>query len=532
MLSKILVQNYRCFKNFELEFNEHLNIFVGDNEAGKSTLLEAVHLALTFRLNGKPFTQELSPYLINLEARDAYVAALRSGGKPVPPEVIIDLFMVDSQEVATLRGANNLAQEDSVGVRVRASFDSEFSEEYEEFTSDPSKVLLVPTEYYKIEWLGFSGNWITGRSVPASASFIDASTIRLHSGADQYLQDIISQQLDRRERVELSRNYRSVREAFSDNESVKAINEKLSDAKGDISDRTLSLSIDISHRFTWESSLAPHLDELPFQYVGSGEQNSLKILLALNRKADEAHVVLIEEPENHLSFSSLNVLISKISEKCADKQVLLSTHSSYVLNKLGLDNLVLLSRDTVVRITNLPASTEEYFKKLSGYDTLRLVLAKKVILVEGPSDELVVQRAYKDRHGKLPIEDGVDVINVRGLSAKRFLDISVLLGRRTAVVTDNDGKDPDDVRAAFANYTDRAFVTVHVGDDPDLKTLEPQLFASNSLAVLNQLFETNFSAPEELLNYMANNKTTCALAILETDESISMPGYIADAVDI
>ena len=39
-----------------------------------------------------------------------------------------------------------------------------------------------------------------------------------------------------------------------------------------------------------------------------------------------------------------------------------------------------------------------YFKKLPGYDTLRLVLAKRVILVEGPSDELVVQRAYRDAH--------------------------------------------------------------------------------------------------------------------------------------
>ena len=72
-----------------------------------------------------------------------------------------------------------------------------------------------------------------------------------------------------------------------------------------------------------------------------------------------------------------------------------------------------------MRLTDLPVDTLDYFKKLSGYDTLRVVLAQRLILVEGPSDELIVQRAFKDRHGVLPLEAGVDVINVRGLSFKR-----------------------------------------------------------------------------------------------------------------
>ena len=36
---------------------------------------------------------------------------------------------------------------------------------------------------------------------------------------------------------------------------------------------------------------------------------------------------------------------------------------------------------------NLPKETYEYFLKLSGYNTLRLILAKSIILVEGPTDE-------------------------------------------------------------------------------------------------------------------------------------------------
>ena len=69
----------------------------------------------------------------------------------------------------------------------------------------------------------------------------------------------------------------------------------------------------------------------------------------------------------------------------------------------------------------LPADTARYFSKLSGYDTLRLLLSEASILVEGDSDELVVQRAYMDGHGgRLPIQDGIDVVSV-GTSFLRFL---------------------------------------------------------------------------------------------------------------
>ena len=120
----------------------------------------------------------------------------------------------------------------------------------------------------------------------------------------------------------LTRAYRSLREEFANNPSITDINDRLRAAPGDVSDRALSLGIDISQRASWESSLVPHLDDLPFIYVGKGEQASLKILLALSRRVDDAHVILVEEPENHLSFARMNILVAKILKKCEDRQVL------------------------------------------------------------------------------------------------------------------------------------------------------------------------------------------------------------------
>lgn len=128
-------------------------------------------------------------------------------------------------------------------------------------------------------------------------------------------------------------------------------------------------------------------------------------------------MLLIEEPENHLSHSNMSRLIDEITQRGAERQIVLATHSNFVLNKLGIDDVKLLSPNSgPMTIDHLPLETKEYFMKLPGYDTLRLILSAKSILVEGPSDELIVQKAYKKEHGKLPLEDGVDVISVGALA--------------------------------------------------------------------------------------------------------------------
>jgi putative ATP-dependent endonuclease of the OLD family len=530
MLSKIIIKNYRVFEHFELAFTPGLNILVGHNDAGKTTLLEAIHLALTSRIRGRLLVYELSPYMINQAAAAEYLDALRRGQHAIPPEIIIDLFLEDLPETAVLKGTNNELVENAPGLRIKASFSLDYAEEYERFVADSEEIRLVPTEYYKVEWLSFAGSALTSRGVPTTASLIDAATIRVQSGADQYIQQIINDQLDVSERVELARAYRSLRESFSGKAAIEAINARLSEANDDLSDKAFSLSIDVSQKSSWESNLVPHLDDLPLSFIGNGAQNTLKILLALNRTIDACHAALVEEPENHQSPASLSNLIRRIEERCEGKQVVMTTHSSFVLNKLGLDRLVLVSPLGTTRLTDLPVDTLDYFKKLSGYDTLRVVLAERIILVEGPSDELVVQRAFKDQHGILPLEAGVDVINVRGLSFARFLDIAKPLGKRVDVVTDNDKHDPESIRLRYARYTEDSPIAIHVGDAAGGSTLEPQLLAANDLASLNTLFGTTHASDELLLGYMASNKTTCALRVLEAVPGITLPTYITDAV--
>ena len=42
-IKKIILENFRNYKNEEIEFDEKLNIIVGENAQGKTSLLESVY---------------------------------------------------------------------------------------------------------------------------------------------------------------------------------------------------------------------------------------------------------------------------------------------------------------------------------------------------------------------------------------------------------------------------------------------------------------------------------------------------------
>jgi predicted ATP-dependent endonuclease of OLD family len=61
-IKEINIENFKCFKGkFNLKLNEGLNVLVGDNESGKLTILEAVHLVLSGLFARRYLRNELAP---------------------------------------------------------------------------------------------------------------------------------------------------------------------------------------------------------------------------------------------------------------------------------------------------------------------------------------------------------------------------------------------------------------------------------------------------------------------------------------
>ncbi|HWY38630.1 MAG TPA: ATP-dependent endonuclease [Bacteroidia bacterium] len=165
-------------------------------------------------------------------------------------------------------------------------------------------------------------------------------------------------------------------------------------------------------------------------------------------------------------------------------------------------------------------------------------------MVEGDSDELVVQKAFMvNNDGNLPIEKGIDVISV-GTSFLRFLEIAEKINKPVTVVTDNDGnlqalenkydnylgkKAKKNIQVCYDNKIETG--DLKVGDKPfNYNTLEPKILALNGLANFNTLFGTSFTEIDDIHKYMRANKTDCAIKIFDSKTDIKFPVYILNAI--
>lgn len=537
-IKKVYIENFKSFRKLELDLNSGINILVGNNEAGKSTILEAIHLSLTDLLNGKYLKNDLTEYLFNVECIQEYLL-----NPETLPYILIEIFFEDGK-YPLFEGTLNYEKKDKEsGISFKIAFDEKYQNEYNELLKDKDNIKTLPIEYYEIYWSSFSRDSITSRSIPIKSAFIDSSSNRFQNGSDVYLSRIIRENLDENDLVRISQAHRKMRDAFMEDDSIQTINSKVK-TYSTLTTKELELSVELVSKNAWESSLMTYFDDIPFHYIGKGEQCIIKTDLALShKKSKESNLLLIEEPENHLSHTKLNALINKIKTRNEDKQIIISTHSSFVANKLGLEHLIFLHDKQITRLNQLSSDTQNFFEKIAGYDTLRLILCKKAILVEGDSDELVIQKAYMLKNdGKLPIEDEIDVISV-GVAFKRFLEIAEKINKEVVVVTDNDG-DLKAVNKKYENYLGSKIkpnirICFDITVDPELtidgkkynnNTLEPKILKSNSLSKLNTIFGTSYATEDELRKYMKSNKTECALKIFDTQEEIVFPDYIMEAI--
>lgn len=536
-IERVIIKNFKKIKDtLIVRFSPGMNILVGDNEAGKTTILEALHLALTGQYQGRSIRNQISEYLFNREAVVEYLDSFNSGKPKEPPEILIEVYF-STDTVPEYEGNGNTESADGVeGMQFKLELSEDFLGVYSEMVEN-GPLSSLPIEGYIPTWQSFDRTKCYPKYIKYKTALIDSSSANYNHSSDRYISMIVNELLDKNDIKSISRAHRQIIDSYAKTQELAAINEKIQSSISPL-DRRITVSPDRSSKCSWETILVANVNEIPFVHSGKGTQCIIQTKLSLNqKKSEKAGTILIEEPENHLSHSRLSGLVEMICHEKKDKQIIITTHSSFVANKLGLENLILLSNNKIATFEHLKSETYSFFRKLSGYDTLRFLLSRKSILVEGDSDELVVQRAYMDLHqGRLPIMDGIDVIKV-GLTFERYLEIASMLDLDATIVTDNDGH-PDRLEVKKNKYKSNSRIKFCY--DPNIScgemngfnynTLEPKMLEANSVDLFNNIFKTEYEDKDSLLKYMKREKTKCAFAIFDYEQNIKYPNYILEAV--
>lgn len=534
-IKELRIENYKIFKNINFLFNDNVNIFVGENDSGKTTILEALSMVLTGKINGGSIISHLTPDWFNNEIRVQYINDIKSTGKAQLPlisiEAYFDKLTEQDEKIKSYRGANNSRREDYIGVKLEIKFNEEYSETYKQLLSE-KKVEDIPIELYKVGFRTFAAPDYYINATAKKVAYIDATKKDYGVVLNKFVASSINEYLSEEERTNLRLAYRSNRHNFTDSEAVKNLNSKLQ-SEHQFRDKHITLNLRENDIDGWKSEMSLSLDSIPLDNAGFGTQNMIKTEMFMQQNID-VDILIIEEPENNLSYTNMSILISRLSEN-TNKQIFISTHSSFVANKMGLQNIHLVGNGNTKPLKELSQDTYNYFIKLPGFNTLRVLLANNIILVEGPADELIIQRAYRDNYGKLPIEDGIDVMSVGGVAFKRYCELAQLIRKNVVIVTDNDG-DPKSVKERYNDFSD--IVNLCVEEDKSINTLEPAVLYANKdnfedfRIIIYHKNDIKTIDYEALNKFMENNKAEWSMRVFLSDKKINYPKYILKAIGI
>lgn len=216
---------------------------------------------------------------------------------------------------------------------------------------------------------------------------------------------------------------------------------------------------------------------LPEKYNGLGYRNLISIYLKLmdyreqwvkviseGKVIQPIHLVFVEEPEAHLHAQAQQVFVKKAFEAlCNNKiikdntwlstQLVLSTHSSHVVNELDMNCMRYFKRvidadskipiSVVVNLSNTFGEEEDTKRFVTRYIRLThcdIFFADAVILVEGPAEKILVPSFVK----KAGLDSYyISVIEVNGRHAHRFRSLIEKIGIATLIVSDIDAADSE-----------------------------------------------------------------------------------------
>lgn len=226
MIKKIRIRGYRIHRDLTIYPNPKLNLIVGGNESGKSTLIEAIVLALTGRINGRSAAEELNPYWFNAADVADFIVKRAASELTRLPEIDIEIFLDNVPELQELCGAHNsnLPTEACPGVRIRCLPNPDYLAELQAWATAPTP--LLPVEYYCVEWSTFADVRLTMRPRALTTAVIDARTVRSSGGVDYHLRQILGSQLEPQERASISLQYRQAKAALSES-AFKTVNQRI-----------------------------------------------------------------------------------------------------------------------------------------------------------------------------------------------------------------------------------------------------------------------------------------------------------------
>jgi len=440
-ISKVVIKNFRKIpfdKKVVIGFKEGLNLIIGENNIGKTTIIDAVSLCLNYGsvergvwLRKEDFNNPDSPIEILMEF---------SGLKPQHEAAFLQALVIDDE------AKNN---------QLRFIFSFELKDEKVQSQIKCGELGLTSNPYDLLKYLrgihlqalrdvnlefqpGYKSRItkIVKKEFPDSKSFEEifkeANKKALeHQGEKNPVTILEGQTNQNIVKLSLGSDNNKIKLDFVEQEFTKILT--------NIIMKTAEKGLDIKTN-------------------GLGYNNLIYISTILTElkveEKYESHIfncLLIEEPEAHLHPQLQALLLDFLQTEYKAIQVILTSHSPSLAAAVNFDNLTILAKSqdimksVLIKNTTLENKNKAFLRRFLDVTKSQMFFARKIIFVEGVTEAMLMKTfwnyIFKDIEMKFD-RQGIEIVNIQGVAFKPYVDLIKNVFAETDVravlITDDD----------------------------------------------------------------------------------------------
>ncbi len=468
IIEKLIIENYRNFRNFEIEL-KRFNLIIGKNNIGKTNLLNALGLIfspdITFYQKRNLEVDDINYETIQDFKKDVEKAItledLKDKFPEVKIEVILSCFNPDQEAIAGdwFTGEWNIDISKNKA-KITYLFSINHTKKIEEWFKKSKEAISInnpiefPINHYSYSIFGGDDRtkridyyWLSFLKMEFLDALRDARTQLMASGKNTLLNKVLTVQTENKI-DDIKKTLLDLKELINKEGSV------FSSIKKNIEDFLKKVSIDDSKsKITFnfigveskdilkKISMIYGTNPIDIERNGLGRNNLLYISLLLSQLMQQVEkedkkvffrLIGIEEPEAHL-HPHLQVHLSRNidTESSDERQIIITSHSTHITSQLSLDDTIVLYHDEnenkikpYYLFENIPKESKNYLSRYLDATKSTLFFARKVILVEGISEQMLIPELFKLKTNEVSIEQkGITLINVNGVAFSHFLEV-------------------------------------------------------------------------------------------------------------
>ena len=444
IISELRVYNFRQFKSedgapgLKITFHRGLNALIGENDSGKTAVIDALKLVLLTQSNEyvrpsdedfyKPVDGEAcSEFKIDCtiteftenEAKN-FIEYLSFTKTEAKIEYTLELHY------RAWKDGHKIYQELRVGdVDDGISIDGKARELLK-------AVYLKPLRDAEREMSSGRGSRISQILLnhPAFKDKNEHAVLDIFRDANRQIENYFTEDTDGKRILQTIRN------------NLESFNDKRQSSNAELKTSDIQLKAILESLSLNAPEINPGLGELNLLFIAA------ELLLLKDDTDGGLKLALVEELEAHLHPQAQLRLISYLQNEYNenDVQIIISTHSPILASKINLKNLILMKNGTGYDLaegrTGLQKGDYLFLQRFLDSTKANLFFAKGIIMVEGDAENILVP-VLADILG-YPLEKyGISIVNVGSTAFLRYSGIMVRkdgtdIGIPVSVITDCD----------------------------------------------------------------------------------------------